>query len=196
VDAVVCSTDSPEIAERAREAGAEVGEPRPANLADDTASSGAVLAHVAAAHPDYGVLALLQPTSPLRTAEDIDLALRTFDRHRADSCRSVVEVTEHPWLMYRVEETTDELIPAVPDRPDHVRRQEYPRFFRLNGAIYIVSTASLERTGSLVGDHDVAYVMAASRSLDIDTREDYERLLALVEADRGPGAVHLGGNAR
>jgi len=184
VDNVVCSTDDQAIAGAAAEAGAEIPCLRPPELASDTASAAEVVAHMAFTCPGYDLMVLLQPTSPLRSPSDIDAAIAALVASEADSCRSVVAVEEHPWLMYRV--VDGRLCPAMADVRHDVRRQEFPEFYRLNGAIYVVTRESLERTRSLVGDIDIGYVMAGERSVDIDTAEDLERARRLARDGHGP----------
>ena len=104
VGRVIVSTDSPEIADAARALGAEVPFLRPAELATDESESLPVLVHAAAtADPDGQAAggALLQPTSPLRTADDIDAAAALAGED-VDAVVSVATAATHPWLAMRM----------------------------------------------------------------------------------------------
>ena len=167
VDRVVVSTDDEEIAQAARAAGCDVPFMRPAELASDTAGSVDVAEHALAQLPGYDVLVLLQPTSPMRTAADIDGACELFAAG-AQSCVSVCAVDEHPYWMYRIGPRA-RLEPLMPDACGVSRRQDLPPVYSLNGAIYIVDAQRLLQSRAFVDDDTVAYVMPAARSLDIDT---------------------------
>jgi CMP-N-acetylneuraminic acid synthetase len=172
LDRVVVSTDSEAIAALARDAGADVPGLRPASLAaDDTPGIDPVL-HVVEKleseegyRPDYVVV--LQPTSPLRTAHDIEAAIDVARRTGALSVASVCRVS-HPQSWLRHVGRAGELLaasagPASPhSEPCHV----------LNGAIYLVERQTLLQRRSLYAETPYAYVMPAERSLDVDTAWD------------------------
>ena len=113
--------------------------------------------------PGYDVLVLLQPTSPLRTAADIDAAFERFAASGAPACVSVSPVEQSPYWMYRLDATAA----LRPDRrvPRRItRRQDLPPVYALNGAIYVADAAWLRRTRSFVTPATVAFVMP--RALD------------------------------
>lgn len=179
---VVVSTDAPEIAAAARRAGAEVPFMRPAALATDTASSLDVCLDAcdALATPERPIdaLALLQPTSPLRTAADIDAAVALFVARRANA---VIAVTPdpHPIAWTRVLGPDGLLAPhpAFAGVPSG-RRQDHPPTFHPNGAIYVISVPFLRAHRALESDRTYGYPMPPERSVDIDTALD----LAVAEA--------------
>jgi CMP-N,N'-diacetyllegionaminic acid synthase len=166
VDRVVVSTDDEAIADAARAAGCDVPFMRPAELASDTAGSVDVALHALSQLPGYDVLVLLQPTSPLRTADDVDAACALL-ANGAASCVSVCAVEEHPWWMYRID--GGRLLPLMPDAKRATRRQDLPAVYSLNGAIYAIDAKRLSEQRGFVGEDTAAYVMPAERSLDIDT---------------------------
>ena len=92
VTRTIVSTDAPEIADVAVKAGAEAPFLRPAELASDTASSADVVVHALEQCPGYDYVLLLQPTSPLRTADDIDAAFARMLAANGNACVSVSEV--------------------------------------------------------------------------------------------------------
>lgn len=170
---VVVSTEDEEIARVAAEAGAEVLA-RPAALAgDDTPMIDVVQHALAALEPRRGrfqYVALLQPTSPLRTSEDIDEALRLLMETGADSVVSVYQVADHhPARMYRLRE--ERLIPYEPEPPARLR-QALPPVYHRNGAIYACRRQLIEASGTLIGEDLRPHIMPRSRSVNIDEEHD------------------------
>lgn len=170
---VIVSTEDEEIAAVARAAGAEVPFPRPAELATDTASSVAVLRHAVEQCPGCAYVVLLQPTSPLRTAEDIDSAFALLRSSNSPSCVSICAVEESPWWMYRQLED-GRIVPLLPEPANGDRRQDLPSVYRVNGALYLARTDWFLQEGKLIGAATIGYRMPRRRSVDIDTRADFE----------------------
>lgn len=176
---VVVSTDSPEIAAAAVAAGAEVPFLRPAELATDGATSADVLAHALAQCPGHEIFVLLQPTSPLRTAADLDQAFARMQAVGADGCVSVSEATQSPWLMYRVGDP-GWLEPVLGPWPGGMRRQDLPPVYLLNGAFYFMRIDNFLRERKLVTSRCIAHVLPEARSVDIDTLADFEQAEAAL----------------
>ena len=116
---------------------------------------------------------LLQPTSPLRTAEDIDTAFQLLRDSGANSCVSVTRTTENPFLTFTVEGAAGHMRQVVQPDKTIVRRQDFPTTYKLNGAIYVAKVAWLREQSSFVADDTVAYVMPEHRSIDVDTERDF-----------------------
>lgn len=176
VDSVVVTTDDGGIAAVAREYGAEAPFLRPAELAADTSKTIDAVVHAVGAMEGLGrphdVVALLQPTSPLRRAEEIDGAVEAFFSHGCLGLASVSEVSESPVLTRRLDRS-GVLHPILP-LPSTVRRQDMPRFWHVDGAIYINRADDLTPETSL-NDNPIGYVMPKLRSSDIDSIEDFLR---------------------
>lgn len=174
IDDVVVTTDSEEIAEVARRYGAKVPFMRPAELATDTSKSIEAIMHALAALSDLGCrydsIVLLQPTSPLRSAKEIDGAIETFYSHGCLGVASVSEVSENPVLTRRID-SEGVLHPLLPI-DSTVRRQDMPKFYHVNGAIYINKTSSISLNTSL-NDNPIAYRISADSSIDIDCINDF-----------------------
>jgi N-acetylneuraminate synthase/N,N'-diacetyllegionaminate synthase len=168
---VVCSTDSAQIAQSARDWGAEVPFDRPRHLATDNAKSiGAVLHALETLKPaKFEILVLLQPTSPLTTAQDVLGAVVLHQKSGA----SVVSVSqlEHPAAWQFQKDNNGCLAPLL-DSKLPALRQEAQSVFRLNGAIYVATPEFLEKFGGFIGPNTHGYEMPASRSIDIDTEFD------------------------
>jgi CMP-N,N'-diacetyllegionaminic acid synthase len=173
---IVVSTDSQNIAATARHFGAEVPFMRPAELAaDDTPGVDPVLHAVRWLEtqeqytPEW--VMLLQPTSPLRSSEDIREAFSLAQEKNADAVVSVTAVHEHPYWMKRIGEDGRLEDFVVQERPV-TRRQDLPAAYALNGAIYLVRRRILIEQETLFPLNTHALIMPRERSLDVDTRWD------------------------
>lgn len=171
IDRCIVSTDDAEIADVATAAGGDLPFRRPAALARDESTTLEVALHALDQLPGYAILVILQPTSPLRRASDIDHTLERLSEAHANSAVTVVEPAKSPYWSYTIDEDgrLHHLIdPALAGK----RRQELPAAYVLNGAVYAADAHWLRGHGSFVGPDSVACVMPASRSLDIDTAFD------------------------
>ena len=166
---VIVSTDDAEIASAAIACGAEVPFLRPPHLATDEARSVDVVEHVLACLRERGempeAVVLMQPTSPLRTAADVDAAAHLFE---TSGGRPVVSVTrlEHPLQWVRRIGTAGELLPITDGPLD--RSQDAEELYTLNGALYLIGVEALLLERSFQPPGTLAYRMPAERSIDID----------------------------
>lgn len=148
---------------------------RPSHLATDDATSADMarhhLAEWAGAAASCEVLALLQPTSPLRSGAHIDAAIEQFRSGGFDSLASCREAETHPYLTWRLEGGS--LKPFIPGTQSR-RRQDLPPAYALNGALYLARSEAFPLSGDafLFGKCG-AYVMEAEVSADIDDLEDF-----------------------
>ena len=189
IDRVILSTDDAEIATMGRVSGAEVPFVRPAGLAGDSASTLDVMLHALRTLHGNGetcdYLVVLQPTSPLRTAADIDAAIELLQAKRADAVISVCE-SEHPpeWSNTLPEDLSMSAFYRPGSRS--MRSQDLPKTYRLNGAIYIYRARRLLASGSLdMDDNSYAYVMPRERSIDIDGAFDFVLAQLLLQRLNG-----------
>jgi len=173
---LLVSTDDPEIAAVARQFGADTPFLRPPSLSSDTATSLSVVEHAIDWLNETGLesfshVLLLQPTSPFRTAEDIQNAV-TIAKKTGAAVVSVCEPQQHPYLFKIIREdgTLDNL---MPESAQCSRRQDYPPVYALNGAIYIISMDCLIKEKTFTPEKTVPYIMPPERSLDIDTPWDF-----------------------
>jgi CMP-N,N'-diacetyllegionaminic acid synthase len=173
VSRVIVSTDDPVIAAVARDAGAEVPYLRPQELATDETPTFPVVEHAVRAVESDGeavsVVVTLQPTSPLRTADQIDAAIALLDPPRV---RSVVSVTSLDLPASVVGGLVNGRYRSIPlPFGTDTRRQASPRAVRLTGAIY-VTTRGLLAEGRLVDDAPAALLTDASSAIDVDDARD------------------------
>ena len=174
IDKVVLSSDDNEIISVAREFNCEVPFRRPAKLATDEASSIDVLFHAIEKVPGYDYVALLQPTSPLRTSYDIDKAFELMILSKANACSSVCETAKTPYWMFSME-SNNVLNRLLPLPINGHRRQSLPLTYELNGAIYLLNIKTLYSEKNLTPDKTIAYEMSRERSIDIDNLVDFEK---------------------
>jgi len=180
LDRTIVSTDDAEIAAVAEALGADVPFLRPAALATDEATALDVVRHALEQVPGYEVLVYLEPTSPFRSAADIDEAIEAFEQAGAPTCVTVRLATEIPdWMFYRAPDGRIE--PLVPTGAAH-RRQDARQSVVLNGCVYVAQIDRLLETGSFMGPGTVGVLMPADRSIDLDTLEDF----AAAEAALAP----------
>lgn len=180
---VVVSTDDAGIADAARAAGAEVPFLRPADLATDDANVVDAVLHVIdtlGEAPDHVVL--LQATSPLRQACDIDGCIRQCLESGAPAACSVTPAPKSPYWMFSLD-AGGRVHPVIEreERPGE-QRQALPSAYVANGAVYVAETGWLrrERTFWRPGV-TLGYVMPPERSVDIDTLLDFRVAEVLME---------------
>lgn len=179
IDRIVVSTDDKEIAEVCGDMGVPVPFLRPKELAEDETPMVDVVLHVLEYlkssenySPDY--VALFQPTSPLRTALDINRAVKLlFSSNRADSVISLVEASEKPYWM-RILSKEGFVKHFMEHAYKDFRRQDLPPVYIVNGAIYICKTTVLLEKRTFSPEKTVGYLMPKSRSVDIDDSDDFK----------------------
>lgn len=172
IAAVIVSTDDEEIADVARNAGAEVPFLRPPELAKDDTSGVAPVLHALGLLPQYDNVLLLQPTSPMRSSSDIEACLALAAERLATSVVSVCEPDSHPLWTYRI--CADGHMHRLLGDDVPTRRQDLPIVGALNGAMYFANADWLRKTGTLVHADTLAYMMPRERSVDIDTPFDWK----------------------
>ena len=177
---VVVSTDSDEIGAVAHAHGAEVPFLRPANLATSTATSADVVAHALGALGTSGHFALLQPTSPFRSAAHLREAACRYGAGSAPSLVSVVSAKPAPWLREIDPQGGLRSLPGLTH--DVTRRQDAVPAVLPNGAIYFAEVARFLNDRALIHEGGAAYSMGTIDSLDIDDAEDFALAEAVVAA--------------
>jgi N-acylneuraminate cytidylyltransferase len=184
VDRVVVSTDNDDIAAAGAAEGAAVV-PRPAELArSDSRSVDAVL-HAADVLEltDDSVLVLVQPTTPLRTAADIDECLSLYERDEGGSVVQMTGVVEHhPWKACVV--VDGRVRPAHEWADLEAPRQQLPNTLRPTGGVYVIGAGDLRRHRRFFVPEVLAQVIPQDRAIDVDTSAD---LAAAVERARAMG---------
>ncbi|AMV71857.1 N-acetylneuraminate cytidylyltransferase [Desulfuromonas sp. DDH964] len=171
IDRLILSSDDAEIIAVAREWGCDVPFVRPAKLSQDDTPGIEPVIHAINALPGYDYVVLLQPTSPLRTVENIDKAIEMcLDKHAA-ACVSVTEPDKSPFWMFTVN-ADGKMRKLLESGTSFARRQDLPPVYALNGAVYVADTRTIVETRSFVTETTVPYIMSKNNSVDIDTEED------------------------
>ncbi len=187
INRVVVSTEDKKIGEVAARYQAEVIK-RPEKLARDDTPSLEVLQHTLRHLEETEgylpeLVVLLQPTSPLRLADDIDSAIEKLLKADCDSVVSVCEVGCPLHWMYTL--VGDRLRPITNSRIK--KQQDTEKVYRLNGAVYVTSVGVIMRQNRIIGRDTRAYIMPRERSIDIDTELDFKLAELLIkEEHRSP----------
>ncbi len=178
IDTVCVSTDDRNIRDLAIMLGVEAPFIRPDELASDTASSIDVVCHAMDWYRKergvvYDFVMLLQPTSPFRTADHIREALELREQRGANAVISVCPVSHSPLWCNTLPDDGD-MDGFLKKEVIGARSQDLPKYYRLNGAIYIARSGCLSRKKSfLISDRCFSYRMLEVESLDIDTELDW-----------------------
>lgn len=178
VDRLILSTDDEGIGEVAQKLGVEIPFMRPAELAQDT--SLAIDNYIytvdrlnAENLTQYDEFVVLQPTSPFRTAADIDNAIELFHEEDADSVISVCEASHSPAWAKKIN-ASGVLKDYFDINIGNRNRQELEKAYMPDGAIFILKLSLLKSLYSYYSDNAYAFIMCPERSIDIDTPLDFE----------------------
>ena len=187
VDRVIISTDSAEFAALAQAAGADAPFLRPAELATDTAPSIDFIEHaldaLEAAGYRYDYLVLLEPTSPLTEAEDIDTALEALVARRA-SAESIVGVSAlvstHPAFAVRLGPTGLMQPFAAASFGLLPRRQDTEPLYSLDGSLYVSTVDAIRRERSFCHERTLPYITPRWKSFEVDDLVDFICIEAIL----------------
>ncbi|MHA7773334.1 acylneuraminate cytidylyltransferase family protein [Roseibium sp. M-1] len=181
VDEVLVSSDDDAILDVAQKHGA-ICLRRPAAISGDEASSEAAVLHAIAEHSgcaDAQTIVMLQCTSPLTTAAEIDQVVHERSRLSADTAFSVVEV--HAFLWEIAEDGTGIGVNHDASKPRQ-RRQDRPHQYRETGAIYAFGKDGFAAAGQRFFGRSVPVVLSEATEIDLDTPRDWIALEAFARA--------------
>ena len=182
-DEVMVSTDSEKYADIAKRYGANVPFLRSNATATDKASSWDTVKEVLSGYnksgKDFDTFCLLQPTSPLRNSQDIKNAFSIYREKASFAVVSVCEAEHSPLWCGHLPESREFIDFLSAESME--QRQAGKKFYRLNGAIYIVNCHKFEKETFLYQQGSFAYIMPQDRSVDIDTEIDF-RLAEIIMA--------------
>jgi CMP-N-acetylneuraminic acid synthetase len=185
---VVMSTDDPEIADEGRRLGIEVPFLRPSDLARDDTPTLPVLQHVVRqlerAGDRYDAVFTLQPTNPLRLTSDIDGAIRLLEATQADSVIGFTDVGErHPARMKQIDGQGRVIEPPFAEQFEGQRRQDLPKYYLRDGAVYLTKRDVIMEQNSIKGNHCRAWLIPKERALNIDEPFDLVLCEFLLQRD-------------
>lgn len=183
IDKIIVTSDDNEILDIAKQFGSDTLK-RPDELSSDTATSFDVIKHTIENTDKYDYVVLLQPTSPLRTTEQINDAIELLENKKADAIVSVCEVDHSP-LWSNTLPKDNNMNHFIRDEMKDKRSQDLERYYRLNGAIYICKTDKLLHEKSFfIEDNIFAYCMDKKSSVDIDEQFDFEYVKTIIEVTK------------
>ncbi len=168
------SSDSEEIIEIGKKNGAQSHGIRPNNLSGDQTPTLDVVLDILKSYSDQGIeienIVLLQPTSPLRNSKDIDDAIEFYETNDSIPLQSYSKAECPPQWLYKIGQ--DNIVVRSEDQLA-IRSQDLGDYYRINGAIYIISVKTLNDTKTFTPKHSIAYLMPRERSIDIDEEIDF-----------------------
>ena len=169
-DEIILSTDSPNILKIGQKYGLSTRQLRPLKLSSDTATAEDVIAYHIKSYSDINVC-YLQPTSPLRTKNDI---VNSYSLLRSKSLDGVISVCKHTtpknWIFY-----SDQSFGSFLEKVSSKRSQDYAKGLALNGAIYWCTSKGFNKDQTHFLRENIApYIMPADRSIDIDEELDFK----------------------
>lgn len=181
IDRLILSSENDGIIKVAKEYQCDVPFVRPSNLAKDETPGIDPILHAVDKLPGYDYVVLLQPTSPLRNESDIDLSIEKLIQNDGSSVVTVTESEESPYWMYELG-NDEKMTPILKIKDIPKRRQDIPKSYVLNGAVYVSTTEKLLEEKAFLHKETIAQIMPRERSLDIDTEIDF-RLCELMMSE-------------
>lgn len=174
---VILSTDDEAIAENGRELGLEIPFMRPPELSRDETPMLPVIQDVVsrleAGNEYYDAVMILQPTTPLRRAADIDGSIELLEKSGADSVISFVDVGEkHPARMKFIKADGRVIDPPFAELSEGQRRQDLQKLYLREGSIYLSRRDVIMKKNSFKGSDCRAWIVPSERTVNIDTPFD------------------------
>lgn len=180
-DKILVSTDSEKYAEISKKYGADVPFLRSKENSTDKSDSWSVCKEVLDKLDEkFDVIILLQPTSPLRTPDNIKEALDLFFTKKADVIVSTSKIS-HPVQWCNTLPENLSLKDFIKEEFKNKQRQELPQNYKLNGAIYIVKSELIKANLDLFRENSYAYIMDEENSIDIDNKLDFSIAESLIK---------------
>lgn len=177
IDKVVISSDDDEILQISKKYCDGDFIKRPNELGTDTATSYSVVKHVLELYPEYKIGILLQPTSPLRTKQDIDLSIEKFEKKKCNSLVSISKTNlKQNNIIFKDNEKKYQYLNNI-SKDLNIKGS----IFILNGAIYCFEKAWLLKNKKFIDDNTNFFEMPMERSIDIDTENDMKYFKFITE---------------
>jgi len=186
IDITVVTSEDEEIIQVSKKLGADVIY-RPKELASDAASTMPVVKHaldkLLSRGKSFDIVIVLQPTSPLRDSDTIDKAFKLFTEQDADALISVTELDIEVFKSFVINKD-GYLSGAINSKYPFTRRQDLPKAYLANGAIYMIKTKVFNENKTLITDKTVPFIMKKENSVNIDTQEDFNRASELLRVKK------------
>lgn len=188
IDKIMVSTDSIEISKFCNEFGVEVPSLRPAYLASDESPTVDTILYLIDQFEKENIkienIILLQPTTPFRTAEFVDMAITKYFDQGVDSLVSVLRVPDkyNPFWVYQQEPNHNLINLVMKGETVIPRRQDLPISFIRSGEIYIFNANMCKNTKSLYGQK-IGYIESSNKNyVNIDTKEDWKEAENIINS--------------
>ena len=172
IDRLIISSEDEEIITISRQWGLEAPFIRPERLARDDTPGIDVILHAVDMCPGFTHVLLLQPTSPLRTVEHIDGAIKKAIDNDCNCMVSVTTLGKHPMWSFSMDEN-DRLVPIIQGEV-LTNRQDLPQAYSLNGAIYIAEIPWFKEKKKFLAPETIGFYMSPEASFDIDSELDWK----------------------
>lgn len=178
ITTLTVSSDSDEVLAIANKYEGVIPLKRPLAISDDKAPAIDYVRHCLKeleTNTNYDLVVIIQPSSPLRTANDIDNTIRLLlSQPQADSSVSVVKVDHmvHPYKLKVLQ--GDSLFPFIEEESGRFAAHELPDIYVRNCAVYCTWRKDLETRKDVIGKTSLAYVMPSDRSVDINDMIEFE----------------------
>lgn len=186
IDRIVVSSDDEDVLRIAQSYDKVLAIKRPAEISGDEAPAITYVQHTLNALQDlFDTVVIIQPSSPLTTAEDIDSTIDLLQNHsEADSAVSVMKLDHaiHPIKLKTLNQ--DVLLPYIEEEKGRMAAHELPDLFVRNCSVYVSKLETISK-GSILGNVSVGYVMPRERSIDINDPIDFEFAEFLIEKSNG-----------
>ncbi len=190
---VVLTTEDAEIAEVGKNCGLDVPFLRPMELAQDSTPTLPVIQHalywLENTGDKFDAVCLLQPTSPLRTAETIDGCIKLFEQSQADcvvTMESVPDKYNPHWVYFKNDQGFMQL--STGEKDPIPRRQALPLAYHREGSVYVIRCSVIIGQNSIYGEKVVGYLLNGFNALNIDTLEDWDQAESIMlQFGIGPG---------
>jgi CMP-N,N'-diacetyllegionaminic acid synthase len=185
LDKVIVSTDGESIAQIAQNAGAEIPFMRPVEFAQDNSPTSDVVIHALKFYEDqgttYDMVAILEPTSPLRKISDIDRGIETLRSNlSAHTLVSLGEVhTEHPLIVKKMDK--DYVIPYMQDAKKIYQRQQADRAYFPYGVIYLARTNYFLQFKTFYSDRTLPLYIERWQNYEVDDTVDFMIIETLIK---------------
>lgn len=177
-DKVIVSSDDPDILSLSRDFTDVHTHNRDTEKASDTSPVAETVATLIDLYPADNY-ALLQPTSPLRTNVHIMQACEAFQQGQATSLVSMCEVEMQPALYYVIDDT--KIKPLYSYKKKISNRQEAPKVYKVNGAIYLFTRAFFYKSSGFIDEGTQMFLMDSACSIDIDSQSDFDAASVVMQ---------------
>ncbi len=189
ISQVIVSTDSDEIAEIAREYGADIPFMRPSELAQDNSAEWLVWRHALdyMENQQYKIdgLIVIPPTAPLRSTQDIVNCINEFEKGDVDMVITVSDSHRSPFFNMIINNQDGYASLVVPPKDQITRRQDAPEVFDMTTVAYVVKPKFVKEYGGIFDGRVRSVHIPPERSLDIDTMLDFKIAECLIANTEG-----------